>query len=149
MRKSVIASIAIMVSAGSAAFIAPSIAVGQSAVPAATPDGWLSTSEVAAGLSAEGWTILWIEADSGRYEACLVGANGQVEATIDPVSGQIVTQRSDDSCDLGRSAVAGQASSALDDDDDEYDDDEDDDFSSHDEDDGEDDDHGRDGGDDD
>ena len=80
--------------------LALTIASSQDAPAAAVtvPAEWLSIADIDTRLVEAGWTVLEIEAelDEGNYEACLVDAEGgQVEATIDPLLGEITAQESE------------------------------------------------------
>lgn len=74
--------------------------VAPAAPPAAmtTPASWLSVADLTAILSATGLTVLSVDVDDGRYEVCVVGANGVAfEADVDPLTG-ILLPGIDDSC---------------------------------------------------
>lgn len=95
MRKTFALPAAIIIA--SAPFLAPSIAVGQDA-PApmvTTPSDWLSVAEIAGRLAGAAWIVLEIETElsDGNYEVCLLGADGnQIEARVDPMTGEITSQ---------------------------------------------------------
>lgn len=77
--------------------LAPTIASSQDtpATAVTVPAEWLSIADIATLLADSGWTVVEIEAeiDEGKYEACLIGADGgEVEADIDPVTGEITSQ---------------------------------------------------------
>ena len=85
--------------AAAVSLLAPTVASSQDAPVAApevmVPADWLSIADMTTLLTDSGWTVVEIEAeiDEGKYEACLIGADGgEVEADIDPVTGEITNQ---------------------------------------------------------
>lgn len=102
MRKSLIMPAVALALAAVVPLALPTLAAGQEAGPAiettAIPADWMTVADLSARLSADGWTIIEIEAEieEGKYEACLIGADGgEIEADIDPVTGEIRSQEAD------------------------------------------------------
>jgi uncharacterized membrane protein YkoI len=61
------------------------------------PQKRMSMSQIASMLEAQGYTVLEIELEHGRYDVEMTDANGmRVEAYLDPVTGAVLPYRDDD-----------------------------------------------------
>jgi hypothetical protein len=82
--------------------VALSVSVlGITAVAAQTPASqggeWLNIGALNSKLEAQGYNVLEVERDDGRYEVELTDANGdRYEAKVDRTSGKIIKRERDD-----------------------------------------------------
>ncbi|MCC1482401.1 PepSY domain-containing protein [Roseibaca sp. Y0-43] len=63
----------------------------------------LSIAEIATKLESQGYTVLEIELERGRYDVEMIDANGmKVEAYLNPTTGDVLPYRGDDDDRRGR-----------------------------------------------
>jgi hypothetical protein len=86
-----------VLTAVSAALLCTSVAVAQAPVAAAAASDWMSVGSLANKLEAQGYTVLEVERDDGRYEVEMRDANGvKYEAKIDRSTGEIIKRERED-----------------------------------------------------
>jgi len=84
------------------AAVAPVVAQNGETAPAArsrapAPADWLSVSEIATRLEAQGYDVREVEREDRAYEIEAVDANGfRVEAHVDPITGAVLNRDDDD-----------------------------------------------------
>jgi len=72
-------------------------AVGAQAQSTALSTERMSVAEIATMLDGKGYTVIEIELERGRYDVEMIDANGmQVEAYLNPVTGEVLPYRDDD-----------------------------------------------------
>src|SRR6056297_2373919 len=71
-------------------------ASAQDQTPAQTQNR-MSIAQIATMLEAQGYTVLEIELERGRYDVEMINADGmRVEAYLNPVTGEVLPYRDDD-----------------------------------------------------
>ncbi|MBI1621204.1 PepSY domain-containing protein [Aquamicrobium zhengzhouense] len=81
----------------SSAAIFLGLAAGAAFADSAKAGNWLNIGELNNRLEAQGYTVLEVERDDGRYEVELLGQDGvRYEAKVDRTSGEILSRERDD-----------------------------------------------------
>jgi Peptidase propeptide and YPEB domain len=91
-RVPVVAVFALLFGVGMAAF-----AAGQERTTGVPREQWRPISEIVEQFTEMGYEVRGIEGDDGLYEVEAIDPNGLwIKAYVDPVSGEILRERSDD-----------------------------------------------------
>ncbi|MBY4893333.1 PepSY domain-containing protein [Rhodobacteraceae bacterium N5(2021)] len=97
MKRTIVFTTALASAIGLVALGAQAQGMGtQAQIPAQAAD-FMSIAQIATLLEGQGYTVLEIELERGRYEVEMRDANGmRVEAYLNPITGEVLPYRDDD-----------------------------------------------------